>query len=134
MGGAGSSTSMRRNTRLALGLCNSWGRPFRESCQYRYAILDRDGKFGEEVAELLTSSGMNPTRTSAASPWQMLHTAPHWSDLVVVGGNASGRQVFALAFSVADCRQGVHISTHPCHCRHARPTFRDFSRSSLFPG
>jgi putative transposase len=43
---------------------------FRESCQYRYAILDRDGKFGEEVAELLTSSGMKPTRTSAASPWQ----------------------------------------------------------------
>jgi putative transposase len=42
----------------------------RESCQYRYVILDRDGKFGEEVAELLTSSGMKPTRTSAASPWQ----------------------------------------------------------------
>jgi transposase InsO family protein len=43
---------------------------FRESCQYRYAILDRDGKFGEEVAELLTSSGMKPTQTSAAGPWQ----------------------------------------------------------------
>jgi putative transposase len=43
---------------------------FRESCQYRYAILDRDGKLGGEVAELLTSSGMKPTRTSAASPWQ----------------------------------------------------------------
>ena len=43
---------------------------FPESCPYRYAVLDRDGKFGEEVAELLTSSGMKPTRTSAASPWQ----------------------------------------------------------------
>jgi putative transposase len=43
---------------------------FRESWPYRYAILDRDGKFGREVAELLTSSGMKPTRTSAASPWQ----------------------------------------------------------------
>jgi transposase InsO family protein len=43
---------------------------FRESCQYHYAILDRDGKFGEEVTELLTASGVKPTRTSAASPWQ----------------------------------------------------------------
>ena len=44
---------------------------FRESCQYRYAILDRDGKFGGEVSELLTSSGMKPTRTSAASRGRM---------------------------------------------------------------
>ena len=41
-----------------------------ESCPYRYAILDRDGKFGEEVTELLTASGMKPTRISPASPWQ----------------------------------------------------------------
>jgi putative transposase len=43
---------------------------FPESCPYRYAILDRDGKFGEEVTELLTASGMTPTRISPASPWQ----------------------------------------------------------------
>jgi len=41
-----------------------------ESCSYRYAILDRDGKFGEEVTELLTATGMNPTRPGPASPWQ----------------------------------------------------------------
>jgi len=43
---------------------------FPESCPYRYAILDRDGKFGEEVTELLTASGMKPTRPTPASPWQ----------------------------------------------------------------
>jgi transposase InsO family protein len=43
---------------------------FPESCPYRYAILDRDGKFGEEVTDLLTASGMKPTRISPASPRQ----------------------------------------------------------------
>jgi putative transposase len=43
---------------------------FPESCLYRYAILDRDGKFGEEVTDLLTTSGMKSTRTSPASSWQ----------------------------------------------------------------
>ena len=43
---------------------------FPESCPYRYAILDGDAKFGEEVTELLTASGMKPTRISPASPWQ----------------------------------------------------------------
>jgi hypothetical protein len=33
---------------------------FPESCPYRYALLDHDSKFGEEVTELLTASGMNP--------------------------------------------------------------------------
>src|SRR5512136_763967 len=43
---------------------------FPGSCPYRYAILDRDGKFGEEVMDLLAASGMKPTRISPASPWQ----------------------------------------------------------------
>jgi len=43
---------------------------FTESCPYRFAILDGDAKFGEEVTELLTASGMKPTRISPASPWQ----------------------------------------------------------------
>ncbi len=43
---------------------------FPESCPYRYAILDRDGKFGEEIADLLTGSGVSRARTSPASPWQ----------------------------------------------------------------
>ncbi len=41
-----------------------------ESCPYRDAILDRDGKFGEEVTDFLTDSGMKPTRISPARPWQ----------------------------------------------------------------
>jgi hypothetical protein len=43
---------------------------FPEACHYRYAILDRDGKFGQEVTDLLTASGMKPRRISPASPWQ----------------------------------------------------------------
>ena len=43
---------------------------FPESCPYRYAILDRDAKFGDEVTDLLTASGMKPRRISSASPWQ----------------------------------------------------------------
>jgi len=43
---------------------------FPGSCPCRYATLDRDGKFGEEVTDLLAASGMKPTRISPASPWQ----------------------------------------------------------------
>jgi len=43
---------------------------FREPCPYRYVILDRDAKFGKEVTDLLTASGVKPTRTSFACPWQ----------------------------------------------------------------
>jgi putative transposase len=43
---------------------------FHEPCPYRYVILDRDAKFGKEVTDLLTASGVKPTRTSFASPWQ----------------------------------------------------------------
>jgi putative transposase len=41
-----------------------------ESGPYRYMLLDRDAKFGAEVTELLTASGLKPTRISAACPWQ----------------------------------------------------------------
>jgi hypothetical protein len=50
---------------------------FPESCPYRYAILDRDGKFGEEATDLLAASGMKPKHTSPASPWQN-GVAEHW--------------------------------------------------------
>jgi putative transposase len=43
---------------------------FPESCPYRYAILDGDAKFGEEVRDVLTTDVMKPVRTSPASPWQ----------------------------------------------------------------
>lgn len=43
---------------------------FPDSCPYRYAILDRDGKFGEEATHLLTASGIRPKRITPASPWQ----------------------------------------------------------------
>jgi hypothetical protein len=48
---------------------------FPEACRYRYAILDRDGKFGQEVTELLTASGMKPRRISPASPWQKAYAS-----------------------------------------------------------
>jgi putative transposase len=43
---------------------------FPESCPYRYAILDRDAKFGKDVTDLLASSGIKPKRISFRSPWQ----------------------------------------------------------------
>jgi putative transposase len=43
---------------------------FAESCPCRYAILDRDAKFGAEAIDLLESSGVKPKRTSPMSPWQ----------------------------------------------------------------
>ena len=36
----------------------------------RYAILDRDGKYGLEVPEALRSMGVKPVRTAPRSPWQ----------------------------------------------------------------
>jgi hypothetical protein len=38
---------------------------FPESFPYRYAILDGDAKFGEEVIDLLTANGVKPTRIRA---------------------------------------------------------------------
>jgi hypothetical protein len=35
---------------------------FGESCPYRYAILDRDGKYGQEVIDLLTASAVMESR------------------------------------------------------------------------
>jgi putative transposase len=43
---------------------------FPESCLYRYAILDRDTKFDNDVMDLLLSSGIIPKQTSFRSPWQ----------------------------------------------------------------
>jgi len=36
----------------------------------RYAILDRDGKYGHEVPSALQSLGVQPVRTAPRSPWQ----------------------------------------------------------------
>jgi len=41
-----------------------------ESCPYRYAILDGDAKFGQEVTDVLTADGIKSMRISPASPWQ----------------------------------------------------------------
>jgi putative transposase len=43
---------------------------FPESGRYRYAIFDRDSKFGEAVTERLTATGLKLRRISPASPWQ----------------------------------------------------------------
>ena len=39
-------------------------------CRYRYALFDRDAKFGHEVVRFLQTSGIQPKRTSVRSPWQ----------------------------------------------------------------
>ena len=39
---------------------------FPDSRPCRYAIFDRDSKFGQAVTELLTASGMKPTRINPA--------------------------------------------------------------------
>ena len=36
----------------------------------RYAILDRDGKYGHEVPSALQSMGVDPVRTAPRCPWQ----------------------------------------------------------------
>jgi putative transposase len=43
---------------------------FPEPCSYQYAILDRGAKFGNDVVDLLVSSGIKPKRTSFQCPWQ----------------------------------------------------------------
>jgi putative transposase len=43
---------------------------FPEPCPYRYAVLDRDAKFGKDMTDHLVSSGIKPKRTSFRSPWQ----------------------------------------------------------------
>jgi transposase InsO family protein len=43
---------------------------FPESSPYRYAILDRDTKFGKDLTDLLVSSGIKPKRISFRSSWQ----------------------------------------------------------------
>jgi putative transposase len=43
---------------------------FSESCPYRYAILDRDAKYGKDGMELLLSSGIRSKQTSFRSHWQ----------------------------------------------------------------
>ena len=43
---------------------------FPESCPYRYAILDGDAKFGQEVTDMLRADGIKSMRISPASPWQ----------------------------------------------------------------
>jgi putative transposase len=43
---------------------------FPDCSPYRYAILDRDAKFGVDVIDLLKASGIRPKQTSPSSPWQ----------------------------------------------------------------
>lgn len=43
---------------------------FPETGPYRYIIFDRDAKFDAEVVAFLKSTGLEPKRTSIASPWQ----------------------------------------------------------------
>lgn len=44
--------------------------PFPENRATKYLILDRDGKFGGDVARMLECLGSEPIRTAYRSPWQ----------------------------------------------------------------
>ena len=46
-------------------------------CRYRYAVFDRDAKFGNAIVAFLKASGIEPLRTSIRSPWQN-GTAERW--------------------------------------------------------
>ena len=48
-----------------------------EAPPYRYAIFDHDSKFDDDVIRVLTSTGLEPKRTSVHSPWQN-GTAERW--------------------------------------------------------
>jgi transposase InsO family protein len=50
---------------------------FPEATPYRYVIMDRDSKFGDEVIPFLRATGLEPKRTSVRSPWQN-GTAERW--------------------------------------------------------
>ena len=43
---------------------------FPEPCPYRYALLDRDSKFGKDVTDFLVSGGIKPKRIGYRCPWQ----------------------------------------------------------------
>jgi putative transposase len=43
---------------------------FPESCPHRYALLDRDAKFGKDVTDHLISSDIKPKRIAYRCPWQ----------------------------------------------------------------
>jgi transposase InsO family protein len=43
---------------------------FPEADPYRYIIFDHDSKFNVDVIKLLTSTGLQPKRTSIQAPWQ----------------------------------------------------------------
>jgi putative transposase len=43
---------------------------FPEPCPYGYALLDRDAKFGEDVTDLLISTGIKQKRIGYRCPWQ----------------------------------------------------------------
>jgi len=50
---------------------------FHEAGPYRYAILDHDSKFDEDVIAFLKATGLRPKRTSVQAPWQN-GTAERW--------------------------------------------------------
>ena len=45
-------------------------RGFPEAGPYRYAILDRDSTFDDEVVNFLKATGLKPKGTGAQAPWQ----------------------------------------------------------------
>ena len=77
---------------------------FSEAGPYRYVIFDRDAKFNADVVGFLTTTGLNPKRTSIASPWQN-GIAERW-----VGG----------------CRRELLDHVIPLNERHLRRLVREY--------
>ena len=51
--------------------------PSLRQCPYRYAILDHDSIFSDDVIAFLEATGLNAKRTSIRAPWQN-GTAERW--------------------------------------------------------
>jgi putative transposase len=77
---------------------------FPEVAAYRYVILDRDSKFGEEVITFLKATGLQPKRTSVRAPSQN-GVAERW---------------------VGSCRREILDHVIPMNETHLRRLLRDY--------
>jgi hypothetical protein len=77
-----------------------------QSDPYRYAIFDHDSKLNVDVINLLTSTGLQPKRTSIQAPWQN-GIAERW---------------------IGSCRREMLDHIIPLNERHLRRLLREYAR------
>src|SRR3954453_12705350 len=78
---------------------------FPEADPYRYVIFDHDSRFNVDVMNLLTSTGLQPKRTSIQAPWQN-GTAERW---------------------IGSCRREMLDHIIPLNERHLRRLLREYA-------